>query len=113
MHRHAYRAGVTTAIVSPKYAGFLSGLSTVFSTGASHQLEHGAIIEETAALHIGIHYGLGPSVSTQVAALRHLLLGHGRGQLGQWFRKVSEVVTTLALYAIHIVDDRTYRVKPH
>ncbi|KAI0690094.1 carbohydrate esterase family 9 protein [Cytidiella melzeri] len=87
---HAYRAGVTTAIVSPKSAGFLSGLSTVFATGAKHRLEKGALIAETAGVHIGIHHGVGPSVSTQIAALRNLLLGHGQSHLGQWFKNVAE-----------------------
>lgn len=87
----AYRAGVTTAIVSPKSAGFLSGLSVVFATGANHQLEKGALIDEAAALHVGVHYGAGPSVSTQIAALRHLLLGHRKGPLGHWFTKVAQV----------------------
>ncbi|KAI0085133.1 carbohydrate esterase family 9 protein [Irpex rosettiformis] len=94
---HAYRHGVTTAIVAPKSAGFLSGISTVFGTGAKHQLERGSIIVETAALHVGIHYGVGPSVSTQIAALRSLLLGHGAGNLAHWFKKVAEGETPLVI----------------
>ncbi|KAI0766557.1 composite domain of metallo-dependent hydrolase [Irpex lacteus] len=87
---HAHRAGVTTAIVAPKSAGFLAGLSTVFATGANHQLEKGALIQETAAVHVGLHYGAGPSVSTQIAALRSLLLGQGKGHLARWFKKVTD-----------------------
>jgi hypothetical protein len=66
------------------------------------------MIEETAALHVGIHYGVGISVSTQIAALRNLLLGHGKGKLGHWFRKVSEV-TTVKYSIICAVDTRAYR----
>ncbi|KAI0342081.1 carbohydrate esterase family 9 protein [Trametopsis cervina] len=94
----AYRAGVTTAIVSPKSAGFLSGLSTMFATGANHQLEKGALIEETAAVHVGVHHSSGgPSVSTQIAALRNLLLGQGNGPINHWFRSVAKGNTSLVI----------------
>ncbi|KAH7928042.1 hypothetical protein BV22DRAFT_1083961 [Leucogyrophana mollusca] len=73
----AYRSGVTAAVVAPKSRGFLSGLSTVFATGAAHKLEKGAVIQDVAAIHIAIGHGnSGPSVGTQIAALRHELLGH-------------------------------------
>lgn len=68
----AYRAGVTTGVVAPVSYGFLSGLSTAFSSGAKHKLEKGAVLQRVSALHIGIHYGRGPSVSSQIAALRAL-----------------------------------------
>ncbi|KAF9227423.1 carbohydrate esterase family 9 protein [Gyrodon lividus] len=73
----AYRAGVTSAITAPTSYGLVSGLSTAFSTGASHALQEGAVIQEIAALHINIGYSRSgfPSVSTQIAALRRLLLG--------------------------------------
>ena len=77
--------------MAPKSSGFLAGLSTAFTTGAGNQLEKGAIIQETAALHVGIHYGAPASVSTQIAALRSLLLGHGTGNLARWFKKVANV----------------------
>lgn len=52
------------------------GLSTAFSTGAAHKLEDGAVIQDVAALHVQIgHSKRGPSVSTQIAALRNMLLG--------------------------------------
>lgn len=78
--RLAYRAGVTSGIVAPKSEGFLSGLSTVFTTGTMHKLQRGAVVQDVAALHIAIGAG-SPSVSTQVAALRRLLLGDGHGGL--------------------------------
>ncbi|KIJ18775.1 hypothetical protein PAXINDRAFT_71407 [Paxillus involutus ATCC 200175] len=77
----AYRAGVTSAITAPTSYGLVSGLSTVFFTGAAHALEEGAVIQETAALHINIGHSRSgsPSVSTQIAALRRLLLGSVSG----------------------------------
>ncbi|KAH9176442.1 carbohydrate esterase family 9 protein [Lactarius sanguifluus] len=71
----AYRAGVTKAIVAPVHNGFYSGLGTAFSTGAAHKLEDGAVAQEVTALHVSVgHFGRKPSVSTQIAALRGLLL---------------------------------------
>lgn len=56
-------------------------MSTAFSTGAAHALEEGAVIQDIAALHVNIgHWGSrSPSVSSQIAALRHLLLGAASG----------------------------------
>lgn len=74
-YRLAYRAGVTTAISAPMYSGFYGGLGTSFSLGAENRLEPGAVIQETTAFHVAVrHFGAGPSVSTQIAALRQLLL---------------------------------------
>lgn len=71
----AYRAGVTKAVVAPVHYGFLGGLGTSFSTGAIHKLVDGAVIQEVTALHFSIgHFASGPSISTQIAALRRLLL---------------------------------------
>ncbi|EIW82933.1 composite domain of metallo-dependent hydrolase [Coniophora puteana RWD-64-598 SS2] len=72
----AYRAGVTTGVTAPKSRGFLVGYSTAFATGAAHKLEEGAVLQYTTALHLSIgHYSSGPSVSTQIAALRLFLFG--------------------------------------
>lgn len=74
-HRLAYRAGVTTGISAPLYRGFYGGLGTSFNLGAENKLEFGAVIHETTALHISVrHFGTQPSVSTQIAVLRQLLL---------------------------------------
>ncbi|KAH9935457.1 composite domain of metallo-dependent hydrolase [Fomitopsis serialis] len=73
----AYRAGVTTAIAAPQSYGFLSGLTT--------------------ALHIGIHYGAGPSVSTQIAALRALLRTEVKRPLGNLVEKVKKGEMTLVV----------------
>ncbi|THH19962.1 hypothetical protein EW146_g1322 [Bondarzewia mesenterica] len=70
----AYRAGVTQAISAPSHKEFLGGLGTSFSLGAFNKLERGAIIQEVTGLHVAVrHFGV-PSVSTQIAALRRLLL---------------------------------------
>ncbi|KAN0129749.1 carbohydrate esterase family 9 protein [Lactarius tabidus] len=71
----AYRAGVTKAIVAPIHTGFYSGLGTSFSTGATHKLDNGAVTQEITALHVSVgHFGRKPSISTQIAVLRGLLL---------------------------------------
>ncbi|VDB85240.1 unnamed protein product [Peniophora sp. CBMAI 1063] len=78
----AYRAGVTKAIVSPLHSGLISGLGTSFSLAAPHRLAKGAIISSTTALHVTITHLGKPSISTQIAALRHLLL-EGKGVWGE------------------------------
>ncbi|KAF8070512.1 carbohydrate esterase family 9 protein [Lyophyllum atratum] len=85
----AYRAGVTTGIVAPASGGFLSGLSTVFSTGAAHKLAKGAVVQNVAALHVSVGSS-SASISTQIATLRRLLLGNGQGVLAQRFGEVAE-----------------------
>lgn len=79
--RLAYHAGVTSAITPPTSRGLLAGLSTVFSTGAAHALEEGAVIQDIAALHVNIGYraSSSPSVSSQIATLRHSLLDAASG----------------------------------
>ncbi|OJT07354.1 hypothetical protein TRAPUB_1790 [Trametes pubescens] len=85
----AYRAGVTTGIVAPASGGFLSGVSTAFSLAAPHKLADGAIVQESGAVHVAIHPMGVPSVSTQIAALRRLLLHPSEGEAGVWFDKVK------------------------
>ena len=81
----AYRAGVTTAVVAPKSTG--PGLSAAFSTGAVDD----GLLQEVAALHVSIAHVGAPSVSTQIATLRKLLLDKVSGDLGSWFWKAREV----------------------
>ncbi|OBZ68134.1 hypothetical protein A0H81_11870 [Grifola frondosa] len=96
----AYRSGVTTGITAPVHAWFFAGLSTSFSTGALHKLEQGALVQEVSALHVSVrHFGAAPSVSTQIAALRHLLLEPGKGDAGRYFREVGEGRVTLVIDA--------------
>ncbi|KAI0789155.1 carbohydrate esterase family 9 protein [Abortiporus biennis] len=96
----AYRAGVTAGISAPTHEGFYAGLSTTFSTGASHKLAPGALIQSTNALHVSVRHIGSPSVSSQVSALRHMLL-HPQGvtEAGKWLRSVIEGRTTLVVDA--------------
>jgi imidazolonepropionase-like amidohydrolase len=78
----AYRAGVTSAIVAPLHEKFYSGIGTYFSTGSLHKLQRGAVIRDKTGVHFSVrHFGRTPSVSTQVAALRKLILGAEKGPL--------------------------------
>lgn len=104
----AYRAGVTTGIVSPQSDGFLSGLSAAFSLAAPHKLAAGAVVQRAGAVHVAIHRGEAQSVSTQVAALRRLLLlgsdsdnlkTEEEGELGAWFARIRKGEATLVVEA--------------
>ncbi|KAF7792287.1 hypothetical protein EIP86_003323 [Pleurotus ostreatoroseus] len=76
----AYRAGVTVAISAPIHYTFLSGLSTALSTGSLNKLEDGAVVQDVAAVHVSLSHGDSPSVSTEIAALRRLLLAAAKGE---------------------------------
>lgn len=90
--RLAYRSGVSTAVVSPISGGLLGGLGTYFSLGAKHKLEHEAVLDDVTAVHVAVlHRGEGPSVSTQISALRRLLLGPYTGERGASFEAVAKV----------------------
>ncbi|KAF9225904.1 carbohydrate esterase family 9 protein [Gyrodon lividus] len=85
----AYRSGVSTAVTSPIFDGLLGGLSTHFFLGAQHQLEKEAVLKDVTAVHVAVvHRSGGTSVSTQIAALRRLLLGPYTGERGTWFKAV-------------------------
>jgi len=95
----AYRGGVTTAITAPTHARFYSGLSTIFSLGALHKMEQGAIIQDVAGLHVSIgHFGGTPSVSSQLGVLRRLLL-EPKGESAAWFQRVIKGDTPLVVEA--------------
>ncbi|KDQ21348.1 hypothetical protein BOTBODRAFT_99933 [Botryobasidium botryosum FD-172 SS1] len=86
----AYRAGVTTAITPPSSSGVIAGLSTAFYTGAEHKLEEGAVLKKIAALHVAIkHFAEQPSISSQIATLRTLLLSNETSG-ENWFREVAQ-----------------------
>jgi len=97
---------VTSSITAPIISesgdslnvGFPQGVSTFFSLGAKHKVEHGAIIEPDVALHISIlHRSTGASVSVQIATLRSLLLNHDDSPRGKKFRAVYDVSTVSSL----------------
>ncbi|KAF8893823.1 carbohydrate esterase family 9 protein [Infundibulicybe gibba] len=100
----AYRAGVTTAITAPSHQKFYAGLGAFFSLGASQKLENGALIQDVTSVHVSIkHLSETPSISTQVATLRRLLLGPLEGSSGNWFRRVREGEIPLVVEA-HSAD---------
>ena len=78
-------------ITAPQHASFSSGLSAAFSLGAAHALEQGALVSDVAALHVSFEHGDVPSVSTEIAAVRHVLLHPPHGEGGKWYAKVAEV----------------------
>jgi hypothetical protein len=64
--------------------GFMRGVGTAFSTGASNALANGAIVQTETALHISVNSEMDASVSTQIAALRNLLFS--KSAEGSWDR---------------------------
>ncbi|KAG6900265.1 hypothetical protein C0993_000718 [Termitomyces sp. T159_Od127] len=99
----AFRAGVTSAITAPTHKNFLSGLGVSFSLGATNGLEAGAVIQDVAGLHVTVKHLSKPSVSSQIAALRRLLLGEHDSAVGFWFKKVVEGEIPLVVEA-HSAD---------
>ena len=89
--RLAYRGGVTIGITAPSHAGFFSGLGTAFSLSSNHRLQKGAVVQEVTAIHVSIRHFNKPSVSTQIAALRNLLLGKHEGLSAEWWDRVTRV----------------------
>ena len=101
---------VTTGITAPSHKGFFVGLGTSFSLGATHRLEPGAVLTETTAVHVSVrHFGM-PSVSTQIAVLRRLLLGPQEGAAGYWFNKVKEVSAIISIVS-DLSSLRLFRVR--
>jgi len=108
----AYRSGVTVGITAPSHSKFYGGLGTAFSLGAAHKLEKGAVVQEITAVHVSIRHFSKPSVSTQVAALRRLLLGPSEGEAGIWFDKVKSVCPPFAFNKIQFAEP-ICRAKSH
>jgi len=81
-------------VTAPVNRGFYGGLSVAFSLGTSHKLEKGALIQQVTAVHVSVRH-TETSVSTQIAALRRLLLGPREGEAGIWFEKVTQVCVFL------------------
>lgn len=83
-----YRSGVTIGVSSPETSGFLSGWGTAFGLGAGHKLDAGAILQEKTAVHVSVGtQGRQPSISSQISALRYILLKSEHGP----FRDVTDV----------------------
>ncbi|KAI0690099.1 hypothetical protein BC835DRAFT_1281669 [Cytidiella melzeri] len=86
----AYRAGVVTAIVAPLHSSFIGGLSTAFALGSENKLEEGAVVREVVAMHVTLAHGDVPSVSTEIAALRRLILRPPSGEAEYWIHKLTQ-----------------------
>lgn len=71
----AHASGVTSAVVSPAYAGLTGALSSQFDTGAHSVLDAASVRASETAVHVALqHRGArGPPLSEQVALLRSLL----------------------------------------
>jgi hypothetical protein len=105
--RTAYRSGVTLGTASlgkPVSLGsstnVIAGMSVTFSTGSSHAMERGAVVQKFVALHVAIHRpdafskkSHQVSVSSQIAGLRRLLSGweNQETDTGKWFKRAAEV----------------------
>ncbi|KIJ40920.1 hypothetical protein M422DRAFT_780574 [Sphaerobolus stellatus SS14] len=94
----AYRYGVTTAVTAPN-GEFIMGLATTFQTGAAHGLEKNAIIQNTGSLHVRLSYALDASVSTQVTALRCLILKKDDSELGSVLNLIRTGAIPLVVHA--------------
>ena len=74
----AHDAGILNLVTSPMSSGFLEGVSVAFKAGGKSVLERGAVIQEEVALHFAIGHdsrgGNTPSISSQIASLRKLLV---------------------------------------
>ncbi|THH01236.1 hypothetical protein EW145_g6949 [Phellinidium pouzarii] len=100
-----YRAGVTVGITAPMSGGFLSGLSTAFGLGSAHKLQKGALVQDIAAVHVSVgHMGRTPSVSTQIATLRRLLLEVGEGEVGSRFKDVADLTLVVEAQSADIIS---------
>jgi hypothetical protein len=81
---------VTTAVTAPIHFGFIGGLSTAFSTGATNRLAKHAIVKKIAALHVKLNHDTWiPSISSQIALLRNLLRGSGEGTTKEYFQQAA------------------------
>jgi len=65
----------------------------MFSTGAQHKLEKNAVPQAITAIHVAVRPLGVPSVSSQIATLRKLLLRPGEGEAGEYFKKAANVRT--------------------
>ena len=69
-------------VTYPSHQGFYSGLGTTFYLAATHKLEQGAVIQEVTGVHVSVRHFLKLSISTQIAALRKLLLDSQQNSAG-------------------------------
>lgn len=78
-------------VTYPSHQEFYSGLGTAFSLGVAHKLEQGAIIQKITGVHVSVRHSSKLSISTQITALRNLLLDPRENSAGGWFKRVTAV----------------------
>lgn len=80
-------------VTYPSHQAFYSGLGIAFSLGVTHKLEQGAVVQEVTGVHVSIRHRQFSklSISTQIAALRKLLLDSQQNSAGGWFKRVTAV----------------------
>ena len=81
---------MTAGVTAPK-GTFVRDSSTAFSLGAPNVLGNGSI-QTDVAVHVAITKNSAQSVSTQIAALRAMLLGKGNDVMLARVRTVSFLV---------------------
>ncbi|KAI9228895.1 MAG: hypothetical protein DHS80DRAFT_14802 [Piptocephalis tieghemiana] len=98
-------AGITTVITPPLISeGMVSGVSVALNPRAPHGLDPQAFLQERLALHVTLGEAgkdaHTPSLSRQIALLRHLLIGHVRKEADEdvW-ASVAQGHTILAVHA--------------
>lgn len=86
--RHAYRAGVVSAVTAPNHNLFFSGVSVAFSLGD----QENPVLQDSVAMHVSLrHFDADLSVSAQLATLRRLLLHPPEGKWLQWSNRIIMV----------------------
>lgn len=74
----AQKAGILNLVTAPLSSGFLQGVSVAFKSGGKSVLDPDAVIQEEVTLHfaLGSHSNRGstPSISSQIATLRDILI---------------------------------------
>lgn len=88
---------MTSAVTAPVHQAFIGGLGVFFSLGALNKMEKNAVIQDIAGLHVSIGHFSSPSVSSQIATLRRLLLEPSTGTMGTFFHKVKQVSSFLVV----------------
>jgi hypothetical protein len=68
-------------------------------------------LQDVTALHISIGASTNPSVSTQIALLRRLLNGEGKGDLSLAFSKITKVGLGFTIKFAKVAHHEATRVK--
>lgn len=94
-------------VTYPSHQKFYSGLGTVLSLGVTHKVDKGAIIREVTGVHVSVRHFSKISISTQITALRKLLLDPQENSAGDWFKRVTAVCLTLKYVRFQLIKGHT------